>query len=79
MKVNFLKYYSIKLVIVALRLYFERFGLVECVSLVYDPTGRSKGYGFVTFKEPASVEAVLKKIHVIDLRQVSFIYTIESY
>ena len=55
----------------ALRLYFERFGQVECVSLVFDPSGRSRGYGFVTFKEPEPVEEVLKKIHVIDLRQVN--------
>ena len=36
--------------------------------------GRSKGYGFITFKEPEAVEEVLKKIHVIDLRQVNPIY-----
>lgn len=70
----FLKSYFINLILGALRHYFERFGPVESVSLVYDPTGRSKGYGFVTFKEPESVNAVLQKIHVIDHRQVKFAY-----
>ena len=66
-------------VIVALRLYFERFGPVECVSLVFDTIGRSKGYGFVTFKDPESVEAVMNKIHVIDLRQVIQLFSSQHY
>ena len=33
--------------------YFGAHGTVECVKVVTDPgTGRSKGYGFVTFADP---------------------------
>ena len=53
-----------------LRLYFEKFGAVESVSLVCDPSGKSKGYGFITFEYPEPVVEVLKKIHVLDHRQV---------
>lgn len=54
----------------ALRLYFEKYGAVETVTLICDSSNKSKGYGFVTFEDPVSIKEVLSKIHVIDLRQV---------
>ena len=54
----------------ALRLYFERYGAVETVTLICDSSNKSKGYGFVTFEDPNSIKEVLSKIHVVDLRQV---------
>ena len=50
------------------RTVFEPFGDIEFVSLQKDPeTGRSKGYGFVQFKEPAHAREALDKMNGFDL------------
>lgn len=36
-----------------------------------DPTGRSRGFAFLTFKSVSSVEAVLAKDHQLDGKMVS--------
>lgn len=35
-------------------------------------TGRPRGFGFVTFSDPAIAESVLQEDHVIDGRMVIF-------
>jgi RNA recognition motif-containing protein len=36
-----------------------------------DPSGRSRGFAFLTFEDPASVNAVMAKEHVLDGKIVS--------
>ena len=52
--------------------YFENFGeVVDVVVMTNLETGRSRGFGFVEFKDPASVRNVLSKSqHQLDGRNV---------
>lgn len=36
-----------------------------------DPDGRSRGFAFLTFEEPESVNAVLARHHILDGKSVS--------
>ncbi|KAI0500749.1 hypothetical protein KFK09_018965 [Dendrobium nobile] len=56
-----------------MRLYFEQFGeILEAVVITDKHTGRSKGYGFVTFKDPeAAARACLDPSPVIDGRRTN--------
>lgn len=55
-----------------LREYFGMFGNVTDVLIMKDPvTQRSRGFGFITFSEPSSVEKVLKvPIHTLDGKKI---------
>lgn len=55
-----------------LREYFGMFGNVTDVLIMKDPvTQRSRGFGFITFSEPASVDNVLKvPIHTLDGKKI---------
>jgi len=55
------------------RSYFERFGeILEAVVIMDKGTGRSKGYGFVTFREPeAAMSSCLDPYPVIDGRRAN--------
>ncbi|XP_037040912.1 RNA-binding protein Musashi homolog 2 isoform X2 [Bradysia coprophila] len=52
--------------------YFGVFGTVTDVLIMKDPvTQRSRGFGFITFSEPSSVENVLKvPIHILDGKKI---------
>jgi len=52
--------------------YFKYFGEVTDCSLMRDrESGKSRGFGFVTFKDPAAVEKVLaQKSHILDGKTV---------
>jgi RNA-binding protein Musashi len=51
----------------SLRAYFEQFGeITECTVMRESQTGRSRGFGFLTFKDPKCVNAVMVKEHVLD-------------
>ena len=54
--------------------YFSRYGeVIDCVVMKNPATGKSRGFGFVTFKDPACVDTVLSSgPHVLDDRQVHF-------
>ncbi|GMI88694.1 hypothetical protein like AT1G33470 [Hibiscus trionum] len=56
-----------------LRNYFEQFGdILEAVVITDKATGRSKGYGFVTFREPeAAMRACVDAAPVIDGRRAN--------
>lgn len=58
-----------------LQRYFSRFGeVVDAVVMKNPETGRSRGFGFVTFSDPANVDAVLNSgPHQLDGRTVRVI------
>ena len=57
-----------------LKKYFEQFVKVEACTFMRDSTGRSRCFAFLTFEDPASVNAVMVREHVLDGKIVCFIY-----
>merc|ERR1719481_2501438 len=55
-----------------LREYFNQFGQVEDVLIMKDPiTQRSRGFGFITFYSPTTVERVLAvPSHILDGKKI---------
>ncbi|XP_068157695.1 uncharacterized protein msi isoform X1 [Drosophila tropicalis] len=55
-----------------LKEYFNMFGTVTDVLIMKDPvTQRSRGFGFITFQEPCTVDKVLKvPIHTLDGKKI---------
>ena len=52
--------------------YFSQFGEVaECTVMRDGATGRSRGFGFLTFKDPKTVNTVMVKEHFLDGKIVS--------
>ncbi|KIY51307.1 hypothetical protein FISHEDRAFT_37306, partial [Fistulina hepatica ATCC 64428] len=49
-----------------LRNYFSEFGKVDACTIMRDPSGRSRGFAFLTFEDPASVNAVVVREHFLD-------------
>jgi len=49
-----------------LRNYFSEFGKVDACTIVRDADGKSRGFAFLTFEEPASVNAVMVREHFLD-------------
>lgn len=55
------------LLIESLKDYFTQFGEVtECTVMRDGVTGRSRGFGFLTFKDPKVVNVVMVKEHLLD-------------
>ncbi|KAF7261011.1 hypothetical protein EG68_01534 [Paragonimus skrjabini miyazakii] len=56
----------------SLRLYFSRFGEVDdAVVMMDNKTGRSRGFGYVKYREPDSVKLALEaKPHILDGKEV---------
>lgn len=54
----------------SLQRYFSRFGeVIDCVVMKNNETGRSRGFGFVTFSDPTNVAHVLQSgPHTLDGR-----------
>lgn len=51
----------------SLKDYFSQFGEVsECTVMRDSATGRSRGFGFLTFKDPKCVNTVMVKEHYLD-------------
>lgn len=51
----------------SLKDYFSQFGEVsECTVMRDSATGRSRGFGFLTFKDPKCVNIVMVKEHYLD-------------
>lgn len=57
-----------------LQRYFSRYGeVIDCVVMKNSESGRSRGFGFVTFADPANVAMVLQNgPHTLDGRLVRF-------
>ncbi|BEI86435.1 hypothetical protein CcaverHIS002_0607220 [Cutaneotrichosporon cavernicola] len=53
-----------------LRAYFIQFGEIEQCTIMRDPTGRSRGFAFLTFRDPASVTKVLEQNHQLDGKMI---------
>ena len=52
--------------------YFSQFGeVLECTVMRDNGTGRSRGFGFLTFKDAKTVNAVMDKEHFLDGKIVS--------
>lgn len=50
-----------------LKNYFNKYGHVTELRIMRDATsGRSRGFGFLTFEEPSSVDEVVKTQHILD-------------
>ncbi|THH16285.1 hypothetical protein EW146_g4325 [Bondarzewia mesenterica] len=49
-----------------LRNYFSEFGKVDACTIVRDPDGKSRGFAFLTFEDPSSVNAVMIREHFLD-------------
>jgi RNA-binding protein Musashi len=57
----------------SLKDYFSQFGEVqECTVMRDSATGRSRGFGFLTFRDPKTVNTVMVKEHYLDGKIVSF-------
>ncbi|EFJ48141.1 hypothetical protein VOLCADRAFT_43575, partial [Volvox carteri f. nagariensis] len=53
-----------------LKAYFSQYGTLECAEVMKDRyTGKSRGFGFVTFIDPASATRALSVEHTIDGRR----------
>ncbi|KAI8984852.1 hypothetical protein BD414DRAFT_537300 [Trametes punicea] len=50
----------------SLRNYFSQFGKVEACTIMRDAAGRSRCFAFLTFEDPASVNAVMVREHFLD-------------
>ncbi|KAF9050781.1 hypothetical protein BDZ89DRAFT_1235538 [Hymenopellis radicata] len=50
----------------SLRNYFTQFGKVDACTIMRDAGGRSRCFAFLTFEDPASVNAVMVKEHYLD-------------
>ncbi len=52
--------------------YFSRYGEVtDCVVMKNPETGRSRGFGFITFADPSNVDLILQNVpHTLDGRTV---------
>ncbi len=56
----------------SLRDYFSQFGeVIECTVMRDSGSGRSRGFGFLTFKDAKTVNTVMVKEHFIDGKIVS--------
>lgn len=49
-----------------LRNYFAQFGKIDSCTIMRDPAGRSRGFAFLTFEDPAAVNKVMVQEHYLD-------------
>jgi RNA-binding protein Musashi len=57
-----------------LRNYFSEFGKVDACTIVRDVDGKSRGFAFLTFEDPASVNAVMVREHFLDGKAVRVLH-----
>lgn len=46
-----------------LRFYFESYGIVECVEIIRDEKGQSKGYGYIKYKDPEDAFLAIERLN----------------
>lgn len=59
-------YLLLSVALESLRNYFTQFGKVDACTIMRDAAGRSRCFAFLTFEEPASVNAVMVREHFLD-------------
>ena len=68
--------YHIPLVSETFTSYFSKYGeVMDSVIMTDRHSGRPRGFGFVTFADPAVADRVLEEDHVIDGRAVTFTHS----
>lgn len=50
-----------------------QYGEIDACTIMRDPSGRSRGFAFLTYKSPVSVAKVLGQTHHLDGKQVRII------
>lgn len=50
--------------------YMGQFGEIDACTIMRDPSGRSRGFAFLTYRDPASVTKVMAQTHHLDGKQV---------
>ncbi|KAG8927913.1 hypothetical protein FRC02_007608 [Tulasnella sp. 418] len=50
----------------SLEKYFSQFGKIDACTIMRDGAGRSRGFAFLTFEDPAAVNAVMVREHYLD-------------
>ena len=61
-----------------LRQYFSEFGKVDACTIMRDASGRSRGFAFLTFEDPAAVNAVMVREHYLDGKIVSACFLLNN-
>ncbi|ODN75166.1 hypothetical protein L202_06369 [Cryptococcus amylolentus CBS 6039] len=54
----------------SLTTYMGQFGEIDACTIMRDPSGRSRGFAFLTYKSPTSVTKVMAQPHVLDGKQI---------
>lgn len=47
-----------------------KFGDIDACTIMRDPSGRSRGFAFLTYTNASSVTQVLSQVHTLDGKQV---------
>ena len=63
----------------SLRNYFTQFGKVDACTIMRDQDGRSRCFAFLTFEDPASVNAVMVREHFLDGKIVRAHYILRRF
>lgn len=64
----------------SLKEYFSQFGdVLECTVMRDGASGRSRGFGFLTFKDPRTVNIVMVKEHYLDGKIVRLAFRTSLY
>jgi RNA recognition motif-containing protein len=60
--------------------YFSQFGeITDCIVMKNPQTGKSRGFGFVSFKDPSTVDVILSsKNHIVDGRTVNMLCFVDA-
>jgi RNA-binding protein Musashi len=55
-----------------LKAYMGQFGEIDSATIMRDPSGRSRGFAFLTYANVSSVNKVMEQVHHLDGKQVGF-------
>ena len=58
-----------------LRGYMGQFGEIDSSTIMRDPSGRSRGFAFLTYSNVSSVDKVMGQVHHLDGKQASWVWS----